>query len=364
VSQVGGGRFRRGITTPLGAVRLTEIYLDRDPVKAADAARLDDHISATFRMADWMELDDEAQFVGLGGTVRALARIDRHARRYQVGLVHGYELELERLERLIDRLRSIPIEDRAERVDGLQADRADIILAGAMVVAAALRRAGADHLRVCGQGLREGLFYREFLRPANPPVLRDAREFSILNLARLYGYDNDHSHHVAKLALSLFDQLATLGRHNYGEAERNMLWAAAELHDIGTVVDYYDHHKHSAYIILHAGLPGWSHRETVLISLMCLHHRKGTPDVKPYARLLQRGDEERAARLAALLRLAEYLDRSRAQTVASLKLQGKGKRLRLRVQARARADARVEIWEAQRNAGLLEQAFRCKLTVQ
>ena len=362
VSEVRRGEFCRGVTSPLGAIRLTEIYLDRTAVKAADAARLNDHISATFRMLDWMRVGPGGQFVGLGGTVRALARIDRHARRYPLGLVHGYELRLDRLEHLIDRLRAIPIKDRARKVRGLQPDRADIILAGAMVVAGALRRAGADHLLVCGQGLREGLFYREFLRPAKPPVIQDVREFSILNLARLYGYDNRHAHHVARLALSLFDQLAR--RHGYGAPERAILWAACQLHDIGTVVDYYDHHKHSAYIILNAGLPGYSHRETALISLLCQYHRKGTPDLEPCSRLLGKGDLERANRLTALVRLAEYQDRSRAQTVAGLKLRASGQRLRLRVQPRARADARVEIWEAQRSADLFEKAFRCKLIVE
>jgi exopolyphosphatase/guanosine-5'-triphosphate,3'-diphosphate pyrophosphatase len=166
---------------------------------------------------------------------------------------------------------------------------------------------------------------------------------------------------VARLALSLFDQLA--GRHGYGLPERDILWAACQLHDIGTVVDYYDHHKHSAYIVLNAGLPGYSHRETILISLLCQYHRKGTPDLKPYGRILAQGDLERVNRLTALLRLAEYLDRSRAQTVAGLRVRASGKGLLLRAQPRARADARVEVWEAQRNAELFERAFRCKLAI-
>jgi exopolyphosphatase/guanosine-5'-triphosphate,3'-diphosphate pyrophosphatase len=363
VSEVRGGVYQRGTTAPLGAVRLTELYLDRDPVRPVDTARLDDHISATLHMLDWMKLPAGGTFVGLGGTVRALARMDREARGYPMGLTHGYELTLERLERLVERLRKLPIDERADKVRGLQADRADIIVAGAMVVAGALRRAGADGLVVCGQGLREGLFYREFLKPANPPVIGNVRRFSILNLARLYGCENAHANHVARLALSLFDQLGVAGRHNYGALERELLWAACQLHDIGTVVDYYDHHKHSAYIIINAGLPGFSHRETALIAQMCLYHRKGTPDLKPYSRLFNKGDLQLVSRLAALLRLAEYLDRSRAQTIVRLKLMGNGKRLRLRTTPRARADARVEIWEGQRNAGLLEEAFKVKLEV-
>jgi exopolyphosphatase/guanosine-5'-triphosphate,3'-diphosphate pyrophosphatase len=322
-------------------------------------------------MLDWMALDEGGRFVGLGGTVRALTRIDREllAREkaaYPLSLTHGYELRLARLDRLIERLRELPVKARARKIPGLQADRADIILAGAMVVAGALRRAEADRLVVCGQGLREGLFYREFLSrpgaPAAAPILPNVREFSVLNLCRLYGYENAHTAHVARLALSLFDQLAQL--HRYGALEREYLWAAARLHDIGTVVNYYDHHKHSAYLILSVGLPGYSHRETALIALLCLYHRKGSPAIQPYGPLLQPGDEERVRRLAALLRLAEYLDRSRSQAVSGLKVEVAGrKRVRLKVRARAARLGRVERWEAQRNAELFEDAFGIELKV-
>ncbi|MGH2524482.1 MAG: HD domain-containing protein, partial [Anaerolineales bacterium] len=228
--------------------------------------------------------------------------------------------------------------------------------------------AGADHMLVCGQGLREGLFYHEFLRRpaalADPPLIRRLREFSVLNLARLYGYERVHADHVSRLALSLFDQLAK--QHGYGAVERECLWAASQLHDIGSVVDYYDHHKHSAYIILSAGLPGYSHREIALIALLCLYHRKGQPSVEPYEALFKSEDENRVKRLAALLRLAEYLDRSRAQSVTGLRVQRNGRRLRLKVRVRAAAPggAHVEVWEAQRNADLFEDAFGRELEIE
>ncbi len=362
VSEVRKGRFQRGVTSPLGAVRLTELYLDGNPVKASEAARLADHLSSTFKMLDWMKVEDGGNFVGLGGTIRALARIDREARRYPLGLLHGYVLALDRLDELIDRLRRLPVSERVRRVPGLQPDRADIILAGAMVVAEALRSAGADRMTVCAQGLREGLFYREFLKPADPPILDNLREFSVLNLSRLYGYEKAHVDHVARLALSLFDQLSRL--HGYGDLEREYLWAAAQLHDIGSVVDYYDHHKHSAYIVLSTGLPGYSHRETALIAVLCLYHRKGAPDLAPYRKLLEAGDARRVNRLAALLRLAEYLDRSRTQAVTRLNVRIRDGRARLGVKARSRTEGRVEVWEARRNASFFEQAFGCKLEIE
>lgn len=362
VSAVRGGRFRRGLTAPLGAVRLTELYLGGDPVRPADMNRLTDHLDTSFDLLDWMAVSTGGQFVGVGGTARALARIDRDGRGYPLGLTHGYDLDLNRLEKLIDRLRGLTVNERVRKIPGLQADRADIILAGAMVIARAMRRAGAKHLVVCGQGLREGLLYQEFLNQADPPLIRNLPEFSVLNLCRLYGYEQTHVEHVTRLSLALFDQLQK--QHGYSDWERSLLWAAAQLHDIGTVVDYYDHHKHSAYIILNSGLPGYTHREIVLIALLCQYHRKGNPSLESYAEVCERGDTERVKRLAALLRLAEYLDRSRSQTVTGLTLSVLNrKRARLRVHTRAKAEAQVEIWEAQRNADLFETAFGLELTI-
>jgi exopolyphosphatase / guanosine-5'-triphosphate,3'-diphosphate pyrophosphatase len=288
--------------------------------------------------------------------------MDRLARSYPLGLVNGYELRRNNLDRLIERLAELPASERARQMPGLPADRSDIILAGALVVREAMRRAGVHSLVVCGHGLREGLFFKEFLKPADPPVIKDLRAFSVYNLGRLYGYEPAHAAHAAKLALSLFDQLAR--RHGFGQQERDCLWAAAQLHDIGTVVDYYDHHRHTYYIILSAGLGGYSHRETELVALLCLYHRKGTPTEEDLGVLTRGGDLDRVCKLASLLRLSEYLDRSRTQVITRLTvLNAGGRRVVLRAQVRSKADARVEIWEAQRNATLFEAAFDCKLEI-
>jgi exopolyphosphatase/guanosine-5'-triphosphate,3'-diphosphate pyrophosphatase len=366
VSQVAAGKFRRGSTTPLGAVRLTEMFFHgAGRVRRGELDRLVEYIRSEFDALAWMDLSRsrrDGRFVGVGGTVRALARIDREQRGYALGLVNGYQLELKRLEALIDHLARLPVGERARRVTALPPDRADIILAGAVVVREAMRRAGARSLTVCGHGLREGLFFREFLRARQQPVLPDLREFSVLNLGRLYNFDAVHAGHVTDLSLSLFDQLAR--QHGYGSLERDCLWAAGQLHDIGTVVDYYDHHKHSAYIVMSAGLPGYSHRETALIALLCLYHRKGAPTRDHLSILSEPDDLKRVSRLASLLRLAEYLDRSRSQVVSGLRLRHDGRQnVRLLARVRPKADARVEIWEAQRNAGLFEDAFNYKLEI-
>jgi exopolyphosphatase / guanosine-5'-triphosphate,3'-diphosphate pyrophosphatase len=365
LSRVRRGRFGRGTTTPLGAVRLTEAFLDRqaEQSRPSDVHRLQQHIDSQLAALDWLQLAEGDQLVGLGGTVRALARVDREARQYPLGLQNGYILALSRLDHIIERLAALPVSERPRQLVGLQPDRADIILAGAMVLASVMRRAGADALTVSGHGLREGLFFEAFAGAGQAPYVPNLRKFHVINLARLHGYDETHASHVTRLALSLFDQLATL--HGYGTYERECLWAAGHLHDIGTIVDYYDHHKHSAYIILNAGLPAYSHHEIALIAVLCQFHRKGRPLIENFQALPRTDELQRIGHLAALLRLAEYLDRGRTQAVAGLQVAAsRRKQVTIRVRLRARRDASVEIWEAQRNTDLFEAAYGRKLVLK
>ena len=113
----------------------------------------------------------------------------------------------------------------------------------------------------------------------------DVRHASVLNLAAQYHPEKQHTKHVARLALEIWDELAAAGVHEGRADERELLWAAAVLHDIGTAVDYDDHHKHSRYLILNAGLPGYSPRETALIGQMARYHRKGEPGLREFAPL-------------------------------------------------------------------------------
>ena len=160
--------------------------------------------------------------------------------------------------------------------------------------------------------------------------------------------------------MSLFDQLRSL--HGLGPADRAVLTGAALLHDVGVVIDFYNHDQHSAYLIMNAELPGFTHREIAMMSLLAQHHRRGKPDVAPFKGLLTRDDEERVVKLSALLRLAEYLDRSRTQIVQDIKCRVSAGAVALT--CHARGDAATEVWATQRNADLFRQAFKRDLIVQ
>jgi exopolyphosphatase/guanosine-5'-triphosphate,3'-diphosphate pyrophosphatase len=215
-----------------------------------------------------------------------------------------------------------------------------------------MRRGRFADVTVSGQGLREGIFYEQFLVGESPPLFADMRGFSVQNLARIYNYEALHAAKVRELSLSLFDQLRSL--HEYGEWERQLLGYAALLHDIGVAVGYYDHHKHGAYLVMNSALQGFTHREIIMLAMLVRFHRKGDVVVDAYRDILDPSDGARIARLAALLRLAEYLERSKSQVVQGLHVEMGDS---IRVVTRAIGDATVEIWDANRRAGLFQKAF-------
>jgi exopolyphosphatase / guanosine-5'-triphosphate,3'-diphosphate pyrophosphatase len=185
-------------------------------------------------------------------------------------------------------------------------------------------------------------------------------------MANRYGADLEHAEHVAQLSLQLFDGLRVAGLADVlGSDERELLWAACLLHDIGTAVDYDDHHKHSRYLILNGGLPGFTPRELELIALIARYHRKGEPDASELGPLARKKDDDRLALLAAIIRLAEQLERSRDQAIASVRVEagGNGNGAVVLATEAVGEGAPVAIWSARRNADLLERVIGRKVEV-
>jgi exopolyphosphatase/guanosine-5'-triphosphate,3'-diphosphate pyrophosphatase len=357
ISIVRGRRYVRGQSAPIGALALTDRLIKHDPITDGEFKAVRSEIE---RHLDQFEgLDGvKGQLVGIGGTIRNMARIEAERQDYPLSTLHGFVLTQASVEESIRQFRSLPLNKRT-KLPGLRNDRADIILAGAMVINAVLTRLELDELTVAVNGLREGLFYEYFWGHLVDPVISDIRSFGVLNLARTYHYHKTHANHVRFLAGRMFDQLSSL--HGYGALERELLSAAALLHDLGTAIGYDAHDVHSQTLITNAGLPGFSPREIALIALLTRYHRKGIPSPGHFAGLLCPGDELLLTRLAAILRLAEYLERGRTSAVddvaVSWNTDAEGRDV-LRLTLIADIYPAVEIWQTQRNAlDLMERAF-------
>jgi exopolyphosphatase/guanosine-5'-triphosphate,3'-diphosphate pyrophosphatase len=393
------GRLEREFGSwPVGTVRMTERFLPvNGPAKRRQIEELRDHVAAELESATWLSdsgrSEDAGRLVGTGGTVRNLAAAAQRAAGLPSNGVQGMVIERKALDELTQRLASLPAAERSS-IPGIKPARADLILAGAVVMQGVLRAGGFDRLETTEAGLREGVFFERLLAEHWPaigatpdsagraPLFEDVRRTSVLNLAARYHPDLAHTRHVAALALGMFDALARLGLHDGDARERELLWAASMLHDIGMSVDYDDHHKHSRYLILNGGLPGFTPVEVAIVAQAARYHRKGMPEPGPLAALFGPADVATLDRCAVLLRLAEDLERSRDQLVQGTRFTvtnppgkasgggGDGARngasgpaAEIELQLISDGDSAVPRWAAARETELFARAFHSHLSV-
>ncbi len=331
---VAGRRAQQLASFPLGAVRLTEELLPEDgPAKKKELERVRARVRESLGGLDWLRERSGERLVGLGGAVRNLAAAaQRETSPIDLG-VQGFQITDEGLGEMIAKLAALPASERGA-VPGIKPGRGDIILAAALVIETVLELGGFDAIEATEAGLREGVFFARTLLADQPdPLFANVREAAVRNLAVQYESDMPHVEHVARLSLQMFDSLAEQGLLEPRSGERELLRAAAMLHDVGMTIAYDDHHKHSQYLIVSAELPGFDPRERALIAQMSRYHRKGTPKLGDLEAITQDGDEELLERCSVILRLAEHLERGRDQSVSQARLRANGKGVDLHLEA-------------------------------
>jgi len=354
-------RSERASSWPLGAVRMTEHFFGDPADEPADL----DAMKALRKYATKMLEEDRVSgeggsIAGIGGAIRNLAAAARNEDGLPSIGVQGYQLTRNRLDDLIHTLAAMPPSKRGA-VPGIKAGRGELILAAAITVRAAMSVTDAESIEVTEAGLREGIFFERYLETSDSPLFPDVRGASVRNLALQHRVDVAHAEHVANLCLGMYDSLKDTDAQIGGGTVRELLWAASMLHDVGKTIDYDDHHLHSRYMILGAGLPGYSPRELAMIALLARFHRKGNPEPNGLGVLLEDGDRERLKRCAVLLRIAEFLERGRDGSVHGARLVPNGKGIRLEIEADD--DAALARWGAERQAGLFADAFGRDLIV-
>ncbi len=347
----------------LGAVRLTEHFLPgSEPAKKKELQQLRRHVRDTLGELDWLGRSGPG-LVGIGGAVRNLAAAaQRRADQIDIG-IQGFVLTRDALGELVKQLASLPVSERGE-VPGIKPGRGDIILAAALVIETVLDLGDFDGIEVTEAGLREGVFLgRELFSDGEEPLFENVREAAVRNLAIQYESDMHHVCHVARLALQMFDSLVEGGLIEPCTNERELLWAASMLHDVGMTISYDDHHKHSRYLIVSAELPGFDPRERALIGQISRYHRKGAPKLGEIAVLTRDGDEDLLERCAVILRLAEHLERSRDQSVSQARLRTNGHGVDLHLEAAG--DLTVPRWSVERygDGEMFERVFGRRLVI-
>jgi len=343
------------VSLPLGAVRLTELHLPGDRAAHREVEQLRVHIRKQLKRGISGRAWAAATVIGSGGTFTSLGRMVQARRGQPPGdTVHGVSVTTAEVEQLIDWLASRTPEQRRQ-VPGLSPERADIILAGLAVTAELLDWLRARSITVSAFGLREGLLLEMAgaKEISAPDPLRLFREF-----AERCQCDRRHVEQVRYLALQLFDQLgAALGCE---PDERLLLEAAGLLHDVGQLVSYRKHHKHSFQLISHAERVGLPPRERGLVALISRYHRRTGPRKKhPDFAALPPDDQAVVRRLSGLLRVADGLDRGHTAAVETVAAELTPGALIVRIAPRlAGADLGLECWGASRKADVLAKLLK------
>ena len=297
--------------------------------------------------------------VGSSGTIGALcamavaARGDPPPRTF-----NNFNLSRADLAGVVDALVSAPTVAARSELPGLDPRRADIILAGALILEQILEEFGVGHITFSDYALREGVLLDTWQRRHGGSLhhLSDLRRRSVVHLSQLMDEDPAHSAHIARLALETFDQ--TAARHGLGDDAREYLEAAALLCNVGLFLSHAAHHKHTYYVIRNnERLAGFTDREIEVIAMIARYHRKSAPKAKHPEFAALDPDDQRLVRVCAgLLRVAIGLDRTHDARVVSLRIRpanGEADGLRVEAVARQGADISLELFSATERSDLL-----------
>jgi len=357
-----GHHIEEIVSLELGAVFLTETFLPRDPISAKDFDKLRKHLRKTIDAA-FADCDTPLRsLIGSGGTITSIAGMAMAQHQEPYDTVHGYEVLRSEIVHLLAMLQRKSCKER-RTVAGLSPERADIIVAGIAAVDALMRFFGTNRLRINERGIREGLIIRSLSERGLWQSAGKQRDWlsAVKEFARSCHSDEDHGEQVRKLALTILEAMPT--EPALDERARQMLEAAALLHDIGYFISYDRHHKHSYHLIRHAELFNFSPREREIVANLARYHRKALPKGRHenFARLAP-ADQALVGKLGGILRLADGLDRRRNRAVTALSCRRKGDTFT--IDLHGSGDLSVEVYGGQAKGDLFAAAFDCELLIQ
>jgi exopolyphosphatase/guanosine-5'-triphosphate,3'-diphosphate pyrophosphatase len=333
-------------SVPLGAVRLTQIFGTRGRVSPQRLAALRAYAEEAFCEAIPRPRRTVRRGLGSSGTIGAIVAF---------AAAHERSASRRDVTRTLDALAEMSLAERAREFDPR---RAEVIVAGAAILEAAMRHLGLTSLVAVETGLRNGVLVE--LARSNGSTRDASAADALVALGRRFGFDEAHSRQVARLALELHDRLAPV--HRLPPVMRRILEAAALLHDVGHAVSVHAHHKHTYYLVANADLPGFSDHERELVALVARYHRRSAPS-RGRADLKDLSASELGAvrKLTAILRVADALDRSHHQPVRRIDASTRDRTVRVAITARGPLD--LELWDAEREAVLFRRVFGRRLVL-
>ncbi len=347
----------------LGAIRLKEAFVTHDPLTKSELQKLEKHIEKTLKPL-WAEIKKHKVFraIGTSGSISNLVSLAHFKKSSQaIHTPNNYKIATKDLEPIHQLLIKSTAKDRL-KMRGLDAERQDIIITASMVMNVLFKKSKISELLLCQEAIREGMIY-DYIEKNKSKIELEAlipniRFRSVMKLAKKCDFREEHANQICKLSLKLFDQTQTL--HKLSPQARELLHYSSLLHDIGYHISYKKHHRHSHYLIKNGNLNGFTEGEIEIMANIARYHYKSSPK-KSQDDFLKLSPEEQKIILfgAAIVRLADGLDRSHFSVIQDLNCNIKGNLITLELISRG--DPELEIWAAQKKKDLFEEVFQKKV---
>lgn len=349
-------------TLPFGAVTLTAQFSDPSMKPEEQVAKMEEFFRDQLRSIPWLsEVEPDVQMIGVGGSFRNLFKISKMVHKYPLDTVHNFNMAVEDFTPVYDMIKVLDL-DKKKKIKGLSAERADILPAALSIMKAFIGHMNVTNFTLSGSGLREGIMFNQALPITIEKPISDVMNYSLTTLVKYYGCNEKHVEHVVNLSIQLFKQLRVL--HKFPRQYLKVLKIAAMLHDCGDRIKYYNHQRHSCYMILNSTLYGVSHREIVMAAFTACCHKKediNLYDWNRYRDILTEDDIEIVKRLGVMLRIAESLDRTSIGTVKGINCDILGDSVIMKTEVDG--DASLEIRDAMSAGAEFRKAFRKNLEI-
>ena len=360
-------------STKIGAVRLTQDFITTDPITPTELAYLRAYTRGMLERAGseikhHLQLGEVPRLVGTSGTIETLMTIHALEKLGEIpNPLNGYQLTRKDVKELVKRFATLDYHQRLA-ILGMSDKRAEIILAGSIVLLEAMTMLDVDKLVLCERALREGVIVDWMLTHGlidNRLLYQsEIRQRSVLKIAKKYQVNLESAERIAAFSLSLFEQTQAQ-LHSWNQEAKDLLWAAAILHNSGLYVSHAAHHKHSYYLIRNGELLGYTEIELEVIANIARYHRKSKPKKRhdDFMKLTEYY-QYMVRHLSAILRLAVALDRRQIGAIKKIecKYDPEYRTLHLHLfPNNAEDDCALELWSLDYKKPVFEEEFGVKV---
>ena len=359
IAWVKNGEIQNYYSMPVGTLNLTLKYNLQDRILREDLEAAKIMINNLIDECTWLKYADFESIIGIGNTVKILGKIDRLKKRYPIDVEHNYILNDIDVHDIYNLLKCKSLKQRSQ-VPGVPYDRADIMVAGLCIFLKLIDTTRISNIITSAGGLKDGIMYEYISKNYN--FEKNMLVYSILGIMNKLNINKYHEKHVYTLCKNLFESLKPL--HKLDDSYNRILMTSTLLHDCGTSIDYYNHHKHSFYIILNSSINGLTQKELLMSAAIAAYHRNNSYHIPfpQYSSIINRTDIDAIEYIGAILKIAEGLDRSLEGAVSKINVSIDEESVKLKLESPL--DLEVEISQAMKSACSFKEIYNRNLIIE